>query len=139
MKRILLMTFAILMFVSCKKNEMAPEGPTDIRIKNISDQNFTEVVIKTSEYEEDVATIPLIPANDISEYQRFRKAYPKAEITAVIDVEGSRVTFSTGPVDYTYMQYLSTQRVTFKVYISDMRLRKLKIEDIIPDEALVVK
>lgn len=70
---------------------------------------------------------------------RFKKAYPKAEISAVVGTGGIPVIFSTGPVSYTYMQYLSTQRVTFEVYIKDMNLHLLEISNVIPEEELVLK
>ena len=35
--------------LACKKKEFSPEGPTDVRIRNISDLTFEEVIVKTSE------------------------------------------------------------------------------------------
>jgi hypothetical protein len=134
MKKILLITFGLLLLAACKKTEFAPEGPTDIRIRNISDMNFSEIVIKTSEYDEDVATISAVNAGATSDYVRFRKAYPKAEITAKVNVGDTPVTFSTGEIDYTYMNYLSTMRVTFKVYISNLSTHKLETEMIAEEE-----
>lgn len=139
MKRVLLLAVCVLLLASCKKTEFAPEGPTDVRIRNLSDQVFTNVIISTSEYEEDVATIASIPKGGTSEYQRFKKAYPKCKITATINVDGSSLVFSTGDVSYTFMQYLSTQRVTFEVFIPEMSARKLEISKLIPDEELVLE
>ncbi|HLN56726.1 MAG TPA: hypothetical protein VK207_12070 [Bacteroidales bacterium] len=139
MKRIFLLSVFVLLIISCKKTEFSPEGPTDIRIRNLSDMSFTEVTIKTSEYEEDVANIPSIPSQGTSEYQRFKKAYPKAEISAKVYSGGSLITVSTGKVDFTYMQYLSTQRVTFEVYIPNLQSKVLEISRVIPEEELVLK
>ncbi len=139
MKKLLLLFACTVLFFSCKKTEFSPEGPTDIRIRNLADQNFTNVIIKTSEYEEDVATLASISAGATSDYIRFKKAYPKAEISANVNVGGSIITVSTGTVDFSYMQYLSTQRVTFEVYISDLAARKLEISKLIPEEELVLK
>jgi hypothetical protein len=136
MKKILLFSLSLLLLAACKKTEFAPEGPTDIRIRNISDMNFTEIVIKTSEYDEDVATIASVNAGATSDYVRFKKAYPKAEITAKVNINGTPVTFSTGEIDYTYMNYLSTMRVTFKVYISNLSTHKLETE-MVPEEELI--
>lgn len=139
MKRVLLIAVSILLLVSCKKTEFAPEGPTDIRIRNKTNLAFTNVVISTSEYEDDVATIASIAPGATSEYQRFKKAYPKCKISATITVGGSPVVFSTDDVSYTYMQYLSTQRVTFEVFIPNMDARKLEISKLIPDEELILE
>lgn len=138
MKKITFLLLLILA-VSCKKEKFSPEGPTEIRIRNLSDLNFTGVIIKTSEYEEDVDTIPLLAAHATSDYMRFKKAYPKSEISAVINTGGTPVIFSTGKVNYTYMQYLSTQRVTLEVYISNMNSHLLEISNLIPEEELVLK
>ncbi|HEX2969768.1 MAG TPA: hypothetical protein VHO46_11765 [Bacteroidales bacterium] len=139
MKRLLLLSALILLIASCKKTEFSPEGPTDIRIRNLSDQPFTDVIIKTSEYEEDVDTIASLPAGGTSEYLRFKKAYPKATISAKVNINGSVITVSTGTEDFTYLNYLSTQRVTFEVYIPDLTAGKLEISKVIPEEELVLK
>ncbi|MGE5420480.1 MAG: hypothetical protein ACM3UT_09855 [Chloroflexota bacterium] len=139
MKRIILLTSLVLLFASCKKTEFSPEGPTDIRIRNLSDMSFTEVTLKTSEYDEDVVIIPSIAAQATSGYQRFKKAYPKAEISAKVYSAGSLITVTTGKVDFTYMQYLSTQKVTFEVYIPNLASRVLEISRVIPEEELVLK
>lgn len=136
MKKILLLSVTLLLLAACKKTQFAPEGPTDIRIRNLSDMNFSEVVIKTSEYDEDVATIPEVNSGTTSDYIRFKKAYPKAEITAKINIGGTPVTFSTGVIDYTYMNYLSTMKVTMKVYISNLSTHKFETEMIAEEELI---
>src|SRR5512133_3122877 len=138
MKKLIFLSMLVLL-VSCKKEKFSPEGPTDIRIRNLSDLNFSELIIKTSEYEEDADTIPLLAAHTTSEYMRFKKAYPKARISAIINSGGTPVVFSTAPVAFTYMQYLGTQRVTFEVYISHMNSHTLEISNVIPEEELVLK
>jgi hypothetical protein len=136
MKRLLLLSAILLVLISCKKKDFAPEGPTDIRIRNNTSQDFIDLVIGTSEYEEDVFTFASIPAGTTSEYHRFRKAYPKAEISLKLNTGGSLVGFSTSNVDYTFMQYLSTQRVTMVVDIVE---GIVIITDVIPEEELVLK
>jgi hypothetical protein len=133
---IFLLGFAVL---ACKKKEFSPEGPTDVRIRNISDQPFQEVIVSTSEKTEDIDTLGNIANGSTSDYFRFTKAYPKAEISAKINISGTLVKFSTGSVDYTYMQYIGRDRITYEVYISDMNNRQLTISNVIEDEALVLK
>lgn len=139
MKKILLFTFLLLLILSCKKIEFSPEGPTDVRIKNVSTSNFIDVTVKSSEYTEDVHNIGSINTNAVSEYSRFKKAYPNLEITAWVQVGGSLVLFSTGTVDFTYLQYMGQDRITYVVNISDMNARKLAITNRIIEEPLDLK
>ncbi len=139
MKKIIIVSLLLLTIFSCKKKEFSPEGPTDVRIRNISDMTFGEVIVSTSEKPEDVDTIGNIPSGSVSDYFRYKKAYPKAEITAKINIGGSPVTFSTGAVSYTYMQYIGRDRITYEVYISSVPNRELTISNVILEEPLVLK
>ncbi|MGC1391123.1 MAG: hypothetical protein WA816_08795 [Bacteroidales bacterium] len=139
MKKAIIFSLLVLSIISCKKKEFSPEGPTDVRIRNISDLAFEEVIVNTSEKPEDVDTLGNIAIGSTSDYFRFIKAYPKAEISAKINLSGSLVKFSTGPVSYTYMQYIGRDRITYEVYISDMNKRELTISNVVEDEALLFK
>ena len=139
MKKLIVISFILLSVLACKKKEFSPEGPTDVRIRNLSDQTFQEIIVTTSEKTEDIDTIGNISSGAVSDYFRFTKAYPKAEISAKINVGGSLVTFTTGKVDYTYQQYIGQDRITYEVYISSMPDRKLTINNVIPEEPLVLK
>lgn len=139
MKKLIIVSLLLLTILSCKKKENSPEGPTDVRIRNISDLTFKDVIVSTSEKSEDIDTLGNIPSGSVSEYFRFRKAYPKAQISAKINIGGSPVTFSTGSVNYTYMQYIGQDRITYEVYISNMNNRELTISNVILEEPLVLK
>jgi hypothetical protein len=139
MKKFIIISLLLLSVLACKKKVFSPEGPTDIRIRNKSDQTFQEVIVSTSEKVGDTVTVGNIPAGSTSDYFRVTKAYPKAEVYAMINVSGSLVKFSTGPVSYTYMQYIGRDRITYEIYISNMTNRELSISDVIEDEALVLK
>jgi hypothetical protein len=139
MKKFIVISLLLLSALACKKKEFSPEGPTDVRIRNISDLTFKEVIVSTSEKPEDIDTIGSIANGSESDYFRFKKAYPKAEISAKIDIDGSPVKFSTGTVDYSYMQYIGQDRITYEVYISNLNNRELTISNLIEDEKLVLK
>jgi hypothetical protein len=140
MKRIIVIFLLLISIPACKKKEYTAEGPTDVRIRNKSTLAFEEVIVRTSEKTLDVDTIGNIAANDsVSGYFRFSKAYPKAEISAKINVNGSKETFSTGAVDFTYMTYIGQDKITFEVYISDMNNHVLSISNVILEEPLVLK
>ncbi len=70
-----------------------------------------------------------------SDYYRFEKAYPKAEISAEIN----GILFSTGPVSVTYMTYLGQDRITYEVDVSNMNNKELKINNVIHEEPLIIK
>jgi hypothetical protein len=139
MKKLIVVSFILLVVLACKKKEFSPEGPTDVRIRNLSDQTFQEVILGTSENTADIDTLGTVASGAVTEYFRYTKAYPKAEITVKINIGGSPVTFTTGPVNYTYLTYIGQDRITFEVYISSMNNRELTISNVVLDEPLVVK
>jgi hypothetical protein len=139
MKKLIVVSFILLAVLACKKKPFSPEGPTDVRIRNLSDLPFQQVIVTTSEKTEDVDTLGNIASGAVSDYVRFTKAYPKAEISTTINVGGSLVTFTTGKVDFTYQQYIGRDRITYEVYISSMPDRELSISNVIPEEPLVLK
>jgi hypothetical protein len=139
MKKIILLLFILIALSACKKKQFSPEGPTDVRIRNISDLSFSDVVVSTSEKAGDTIAFGSITSGSESGYSRFKKAYPKAEISAKINIGGSMVTFSTGSVDYTYMQYIGQDRITYEVYISNPTNHVLTISNVIMEEPLTIK
>jgi hypothetical protein len=138
MKKFIVISLLLLSVFACKKKEFSPEGPTDVRIRNKSDLTFQEVIVSTSEKVGDTVTIGNISNSSTSDYFRVTKAYPKAEVSAMINVSGSLVKFSTGPVSYTYLQYIGRDRITYEIYISNYTKRELT-SNVIEDEALVIK
>ena len=139
MKKLVIISIVLLSLLGCKKKDFSPEGPTDVRVRNLSTLNFEEVIVRTSEKPEDIDTLGTISNSSTSNYFRFKKAYPKAEISAKINIGGSLVKFSTGTVSFTYLTYIGQDRITFEVYISNMNNRELTINNVVLDEALVLK
>ena len=139
MKNIILLSFLVLSLLACKKKHFSPEGPTDIRVRNLSDLTFTNVIVSTSEKQGDTLTFGDIASGSESGFLRFKKAYPKAQISAIINIDGSPVEFSTGPVDYTYMQYIGQDKITYEVYISNAANHVLTISNVIEEEPLSLK
>jgi hypothetical protein len=122
MKKCVLVSFTILLSIACNKTKYSPEGPTDIRVKNSTGKNLTEVIIDTSAGKD---TLGNISAGSFSEYFRFEKAFPKAEISAKIDGD----LFSTGTVDYNGLTYIGQAKITYEVIILNPSDRTLKILD----------
>jgi hypothetical protein len=139
MKKLIIISLLVLSVIACKKKEFSPEGPTDVRIRNLTRETFQEVIVSTSEKPEDIDTLGNITEASVSDYFRFTKAYPKAEISVKINIGGSLVKFSTGSVDYTYMQYIGQDRITYEVYVSNPTNHVLTIDNVIIEEPLVLK
>jgi hypothetical protein len=138
MKKSLLVTLSVFLIVSCKKVEFSPEGPTDIRILNSGSKILSEVRLKTSENDEDTANLGDIGIGSYSEYFRFKKAYLNIEISARVMLDNKIETFTTGPVDFTYLHFIGQDRVTFKIGI-DIKNNKINIIDRKIEEPLVLK
>ena len=137
MKKLSFIIVIFLLALACKKTKFEPEGPTDVRIRNLTDLTLEEVIVTTSENTEDKDTLISIGPGAVSEYMRFTKAYTDAEISAKVDIGGSMVTVSTGPVVFTYLTYVGQVRETFEVFIPSTG--KLEISNRILEEALVLK
>jgi len=129
MKKLLLLAVIVILAVSCKKNKLAPIGPTHIRINNLTDLVMTDLTVNTSGGTFNYGTLN---ATSVSAYHRFEKAYAKAEITASIGGE----IYTTGTVDYTGLTYLSTVKATYKVRIKSGAVKTLEIFDVILDSEL---
>jgi hypothetical protein len=129
MKKYFAILVILLTVFACKKIEFSPEGPTDVRVRNLSDLTFHEVIVNTSG---GIDTLGDIAPGDVSDYFRFDKAFPKAEIWATISSEK----FYTGPVNYTYMQYLGQDKITYEVYISSISGKTLAIFNVIHEEPI---
>jgi len=128
MKKLLIISLLILSVVACKKTKYEPEGPTDVRVKNISDVAFTEVRVNISD---SIKLMGNIDSYGYSEYIRFHKAFVVAEISAKV----SGQLFSTGIADYTGKTYLGQVKMTYEVWISDFTNKKLAMRVVYPLDA----
>jgi len=129
MKKLFLISIIVLSVIACKKTKFSPEGPTDVRVKNISDVAFTEVIVNTSG---GIDTLGNINTGGLSEYFRFDKAFPKAEITAKVNGQ----VFTTGSVDYNAMTYIGQAKITYTVFIKSIPNKTLEISEVTLDAPL---
>lgn len=121
MKKLLIISLLILSVVACKKTKYEPEGPTDVRVKNLSALLFTEVKVNISDT---IKIIGNITSGGFSPYIRFPKAFVKAEISAKVNGQ----LLSTGVVDYTGLNYIGQSKITYEVKISSDNL-KLELQN----------
>jgi uncharacterized beta-barrel protein YwiB (DUF1934 family) len=128
MKKLYVITLLLLVICcfSCKKTPFSPEGPTDVRIRNLTGSALTEVVVRIKDEE---ITFGTIETNNISQYHRFKTAFPKAYISSGISPD----TISTGPVDFTYMNYFGQVKMTYDVIVEN---NSLKIKNVTLDSPL---
>jgi len=124
MRSIIALLSITLVVASCTKPNHTPEGPTDVRIRNITDQDFSNVIVDTGGGNYNYGNIP---AGTETDYHRFDKAYPDAEITVMINGEE----YTTGEQDYTYATYIGPDKITYVVYISNPGLKKLDVDVIL--------
>ena len=139
MKKLLFIFLILIAAAACKKMKFEPEGPTDVRVRNLQGTEiFSEVVINTAGVRDttgNVKKLGTIGPGEVSGYQRVKFAFSKAEISAKINGE----IFSTGPVNSTYMDYKGQMRITYEVYISNMTNKVLTINNVIPEGPLPPK
>lgn len=128
MKRTILLLMLVASLTACKKTKIEPEGPTDVRVYNNTDQIFDNVIVNTSGGEYNFGTIS---PHTYSPYHRYDKAYPKADISLTIGA----VPYSTPKQDYTYMQYMGQMKMTYKIFIINESRRELDT-DVVPEGEL---
>ena len=120
MKKLIFLFIIAVSLVACKKTKFAPEGPTDVRVENLSDQTWIQVIVNTSD---GIDTLGNIASHAKSAYFRFEKAFNVAEISATIGGEK----YSTGVPVYTYLTYIGQAKITYSVWISDPTHKVLEI------------
>lgn len=116
MRKLFLVLVIAISIASCKKTKFDPEGPTDVRVKNLYTVALTDVVVNTSGGTNSMGSV--LP-NGVSEYFRFDKAFNIAEISAKIN----GVQFSTGTVDYNALTYIGQAKITYEVTVEGNKLK----------------
>ncbi len=100
----------ILLVWGCRKK--SPEGPTDIRIRNLTTQIFDSVYVDTYSGDHTYGTIQPAATTD---YKRYDKAYREAYIKLYIN----QVKYELIPVDYTYEIPIGQEKCTYELSIAD--------------------
>ena len=75
--------FTALILTSCKKNNYTPDGPTDIRIHNVSSLTYDSVVVINTLLESN--EYGTVNPGAQTEYKRFEKAYPREQVNMYIN------------------------------------------------------
>jgi len=119
MRNILVILFALSVALSaCTKKSQTPDGPSDIRVRNLTTTNFVNVVVNTGNETHNFGDIA---ASGESGYFRFETAYPDSEIKLTIAGEE----YTTGVPDNTYAVLLQQGKFTYEVWVSVPDQKKL--------------
>jgi hypothetical protein len=129
MKKLFFCMFIFVLVSACSKTSKEPEGPTDIRIRNLTTVNMT---VSTGGGEFNFGTVKA-NHDSVTIYHRFEKAYPKANISAVIN--GQRYKTDT-ITSYAYLQYMGQMKATYEIWIENESLKKLAIFRVVPESPL---
>ena len=129
MKKLISLLVLVLIAVACKKTERTAIGPTDIRVRNVSVINMSELTVETGG---GTFNYGLLKRDSVTTYHRFDKAYVKANISAMIN--GQK--YKTDTAIYTYLQFLGPDKVTYVVYISNDAQKKLSISNVIHESPI---
>ena len=73
----------VIVLTSCKKDKYTPDGPTDIRIHNVSLLTYDSVVVINTLLESN--EYGTVNPGAQTEYKRFEKAYPREQVNMYID------------------------------------------------------
>ena len=128
MKKLILFLTILAIAVACKKVERTSIGPTDIRIRNSSPAIMSELTVETGGGTYNYGTLN---PDALSAYNRFEKAYVKANISAMIN--GQK--YKTDTAIYTYMQFLGPDKVTYWITSNDAQ-KKLIITNVIHESPI---
>ncbi len=110
MKKLTILIALVLAIAGCSKEKITPEGPTDVRIKNVTgDVVFENVIVDTGKGEFNFGNID---AATLSDYHRFEISYPEIEVSLTID----GMVYTNGEPDNTYATYIGPDKVTYEVY-----------------------
>ena len=108
----------IFIFVSCEENNDSKE--VSIRISNISQFDFTNIIVNT--YNNNVAFIDLNSGSK-SDYKDFEQAYRYA----YIELEANGETYILQPIDYVGETLLGSGNYTYQIDISPLSSQSSEI------------
>jgi len=122
----------VILLTACKKRSMTEEGPTDVRISNLTGQTIENVTVTTTDdqaYSTRVHNFGTVASGAVTEYFRFDIAYTEANITVKI----GDMTWSTPPSQFDYLTYIGPDRITYRLTVADPLNHMLDIETVIEE------
>jgi hypothetical protein len=132
MKKLFPVMLILLALFGCKKTEFSPVGPTDVQIRNLSDQTLNDLTVKIKSQSHNYGNIG---PSQLSEYFRFDTAFVKAEITAKVN----GVSFSTATFSYMGLIHIGRERIIYNVWLPyGLSQPVIEIDDVVLIEPLIL-
>lgn len=132
MKKAISLVLISLAMVSCNKNNIDPEGPTDVRIYNNTAQTFDNIVVVTTDddaYAEREHSFGTLAPAAYTEYHRFDIAFPEADISLTI----GGITYTTPATSFEYLPYIGQDRITYRITVADAVNHVLDIQTVVEE------
>lgn len=112
MKKLLILVLSITFLVSCSNDDDPVPSEVNIRLSNISEYDFENIVVNTStgyvNYEN-------INSGEMSQYKSFEMAYSYAFVELKIEGE----TYTLQPIDYVGETPLENGHYTYQLNAND--------------------
>lgn len=108
MRKILILTISLIALFSCSINDDGNTTEVNIRLSNVSQFNFQNIVVNTSTGNVDFENIN---SGQKTDYKIFQKAYRYAFIELLIDGE----TYTLQPIDYVGETPLKNGHYTYQI------------------------
>lgn len=131
-KVIAILLLTVILFAACKKCNITDEGPTDVRIENLTGQTIEDVTVTTTDdpgYPTRVHNYGTVAPGGVTDYFRFDIAYTEADITLKI----GGVIWSTPASQFDYLTYIGPDRITYRLTVADQVNHILDIETVIEE------
>ena len=112
MKKLLILTIAVTVFFGCSKDSDANTSEVYIRLSNISEYNFKNIVVNTSTGNVDFENID---SGQMSQHKNFETAYRYAFVE--LEIEGGIHTLQ--PIDYVEETPLKDGYYTYQIDADD--------------------
>ena len=113
MKKILILIFSLLSFISCSNdNDDNNTSTVNIRLSNVSQYNYQNIFVNTSTGKTNFENLN---SQEMTNYKSFEKAYFYAFVELEIDGE----TYTLQPIDYVGETPLKNGYYTYEIDAND--------------------
>ena len=97
-----------ILSLNCEQDQLPEESELEIRIENVSNYDFENVIINTDGGERRYA---LIGSGELTDYENYDFAYSYAFVELAIDED----TFRIQPIDYVGEEKLASGNYTYQI------------------------
>ena len=122
MKKNLILIISIVTLISCSKNEDNNPSELKIRLSNISQFDFENIVVNISTAN---TRFENINSQQKTNYKTFQTAYRYAFVE--LEIDGLKFTYQ--PIDYAGVTPLENGNYTYQIDVNNSNLSLILIED----------